>query len=486
MTLARSQDELQGVLRELRRLPRETEWAEFKQNLAEPEQIGEYISALANAAALHGKTRGYQVWGIHDETHEVVGTSFDPKAAKVGNEALENWLLKLLAPKINFQFHDVTDPDGKRLILLEITAAAHHPVQFKSVEFIRVASYKKKLKEFPELERELWRVFDRQPFETLYAADGLSASDALGLLDHVAYFDLLGRSLPDGHDAILRALAEDDMVVRGDDGRWCVTNLGAVLFAKRLGDFPTLRRKAVRVIRYRDTGRTRAEGEVESERGYAVDFERLVDAADPATERGDTVRKTEVRPFPKLAVDELLANAMIHQDFSVTGAGPMVEVFPDRMEVTNPGEPLVAVDRFVNTPPKSRNEQLASFMRRIDLCEERGSGVDTVVEEAEKALLPAPLFEVPAGSTRSVLFAFRPLAEMDKSDRVRACYLHACLRYENRNYMTNASLRERFGISASNSAQASRYIKEALDAEVIRLQDPNAATKLRRYLPVWA
>ena len=190
--------------------------------------------------------------------------------------------------------------------------------------------------------------------------------------------------------------------------------------------------------------------------------------------------------FPELAVRELVANALIHQDFFVTGAGPMVEIFDDRMEITNPGEPLVAAERFVDLPPKSRNEALASLMRRFRICEERGSGIDKVVFQVELYQLPAPIFEVPRGSTRAVLFAHRPLREMDKADRVRACYLHACLKYVNRDFLTNPSIRERFGIKPENKAMASRYIREAIDEGMIKPYDEGAARNLRKYLPYWA
>jgi predicted HTH transcriptional regulator len=164
----------------------------------------------------------------------------------------------------------------------------------------------------------------------------------------------------------------------------------------------------------------------------------------------------------------------------------MVEIFEDRMEISNPGQPLVKTDRFLDTPPRSRNEALASFMRRIGVCEERGSGVDKVVFQTELYQLPAPAFEVVGENTRAVLFAHRPLAKMDKDDRVRACYLHACLRYVSRNFMTNTSLRERFGIDVKNSAIASRLIKEALEAGVIRPYEEGAARKLMKYVPIWA
>ena len=164
----------------------------------------------------------------------------------------------------------------------------------------------------------------------------------------------------------------------------------------------------------------------------------------------------------------------------------MVEIFDDRIEITNPGDPLVNTDRFVDAPPKSRNEALASLMRRFRICEERGSGIDRVVAEVEAFQLPAPLFEAPVGSTRSVLFAHKPLSGMGKAERIRACYMHACLRYVIGRPMNNASLRERFDISKENAAQASRLLKEALHSRVIAIRDPEAGTRSRTYLPFWA
>ena len=190
--------------------------------------------------------------------------------------------------------------------------------------------------------------------------------------------------------------------------------------------------------------------------------------------------------FPELAVRELVANALIHQDFFITGAGPMVEIFDDRIEITNPGVPLVDSQRFVDTPPKSRNEALASLMRRIGICEERGSGWDKVASLTELYQLPAPLIEVTEGHTRVVLFASRPLNKMTKADRIRAVYLHACLRYVNRENLTNTSVRKRFGIEQQNIAAASRLIKEAVDAGLIAPYDATAAPKMMRYIPWWA
>jgi predicted HTH transcriptional regulator len=199
----------------------------------------------------------------------------------------------------------------------------------------------------------------------------------------------------------------------------------------------------------------------------------------------EALRKT-VPMYPTVAVRELVANALIHQDFFIRGAGPTVEIFADRLEVTNPGAPLVGADRFLDLPPQSRNESIASLMRRMGICEERGSGIDKVVAETENFQLPAPLFEVRGDATRAVLFAHRPLDKMDRDDRIRACYLHACLKYVNNDQLTNSSVRARFRIEEKNSATASRIIKEAVEAGVIVAVDPGAGRKFMRYVPRWA
>jgi ATP-dependent DNA helicase RecG len=164
----------------------------------------------------------------------------------------------------------------------------------------------------------------------------------------------------------------------------------------------------------------------------------------------------------------------------------MIEIFSDRMEITNPGLPLVKTERFLDTPPRSRNEALASFMRRLGICEERGSGIDKVVFQTEFYQLPAPIFETVEGSTRAILFAHRALKDMDRADRSRACYLHACLRYVERDPMTNSTLRERFGIDEKNSAMASRIIGDAMEDNLVKPCDTGQGKKYAKYLPYWA
>jgi len=488
MTIDKNIEYIEGLLRELRSLPKETGWVEFKEGNSDPQAIGEYISALANSAVLCGKSQAYLVWGIRDETHEAVGTDFCPKQKKKGNEELENWLLRLLKPKILFHFYEI-QIESKNVVVLEIKRASHQPVQFQGIEYIRVGSYKKKLKEHPEKERELWRLFDETPFEEQIALEDASEEDVLKLIDYPSYFDLLGLSLPDNRDGILSRLNKDNMLVKSETGNWNITNLGAILFAKKLGDFKHLNRKSIRVVVYKGNSRIETLKEYDGTKGYAAGYEGLIEFINnllPSNEIIEQALRKTVPMYPELAIRELVANAIIHQDFSMTGTGPMVEIFKDRMEITNPGKPLVETDRFLDSPPKSRNESLASFLRRVGICEERGSGIDKVVFQTEVFQLPAPVFEGTPEHTRAVLFSHRPFNKMSKSDRVHACYLHACLKYVNREMMTNSTIRDRFRIEKVNSAIASRIIGATLEANLIRPFETGMSRKYKKYVPFWA
>lgn len=486
--LSPSPEYLSGLLVELCKQPAETGWLEFKENNAAPEDIGEYLSALSNSAALLGKAQAYLVWGVRDSDRAVVGTSFRPALAKKGNEALENWLLRLLDPHLHFRFHEFTHA-GLPVVILEIPRASHRPTQFQGVDFIRVGSYRQKLKDHPQLAKDLWRVFDTTPFEELVALGHVDDATVLSLLDYPACFELLQQPHPEDRAAILARLADHRLIVANPAGQWDITRLGAILFARSLDDFPVLARKAVRVVVYEGKGRLKTLREQVLRKGYAAGFTALIDlirALLPRSEKIGHALRREVPIYPDEAVRELIPNALIHQDFSVTGAGPMIEIFSDRMEITNPGAPLVSPDRFLDTPPRSRNEGLASFMRLAGICEERGSGVDKVVAAVERHQLPAPLFEKPDGFTRATLFAAKTLREITRAERSHACYLHACLRHVERDPMTNASLRARFGIEEHNKATASRVIADALKDGLIRALDPNQGKKFAKYLPHWA
>ena len=480
---------INSIVEESRKYLYEQPWIEFKHNNCDPQEIGEYISALSNTAALFNQEYAFLIWGIDDKTHEIIGTSFVPQETKVGNQGLELWISTQLDPQIQFFFH-TTEIKGKPLVLLEISCAHSAPVKFKSVDYIRIDSYKKKLKDFPDTERELWAIFSKKPFETMIAMENVSGDFVLRELDYSSYFELLSQDLPSDKAKILEVLLDDKIICKAETGNYNITNLGAILFAKRLSDFPSLARKAVRVIKYEGSGRTGAASKEQvGEKGYACGFEGLIMYITnllPNNEiMGKALRKV-VPMYPDIAVRELVANCLIHQNFFMQGTSPLIEIFSDRMEITNPGSPLIDKARFVDHPPISRNEQLASFMRRIGVCEERGSGYDKVVFETEYYQLPAPEIEIYNDHTKVILFAHKEYAQMSKEDRYRACYLHACLKRVNRDYMTNASLRERFNIDRKNISMVSRLLSETCAMGLIYVSPDSTSDKNRKYLPFWA
>lgn len=480
--------QLERLLAGLCRLPGEREWLEFKENNGSPDMIGETVSALSNGARLRSEPFGYLVWGVADGNHALVGTAFQPELARKGNEALEHWLVRMTSPRLDLRFHELHSA-GLRMVILEIPAALHTPVQFAGTEYIRVASLNKPLKNYPEKERELWQVLNASRFEQGIAQAGLDADDVLRLLDYPKYFELTGQPLPSGKQGVLDRLVADGLAVDGRQG-WSVTNMGAVLFAKNLGDFGALGRKGLRVVQYAGKNRIQTVREAPGNKGYAVGFEgaiAYIHALLPVSEQIGQALRREVRTYPELAIRELVANALIHQDFTLTGTGPMVELFEDRIEITNPGRPLVDTLRMMDEPPRSRNESLAALMRRMNICEERGSGIDKVVFQVELFQLPAPSFVLKEQAMVVTLYAYRALKDMSKDDRTRACYQHACLKYVSNEVLTNASLRERFEISEGNSAQASRIIAETVEAGLIKPTNPdNKSRKLMQYQPFWA
>ena len=225
-------------------------------------------------------------------------------------------------------------------------------------------------------------------------------------------------------------------------------------------------------------------------KGYAIGFEEVIryinDQLPQNEEIGEALRK-EVRMYPQIAIRELVANALIHQDFHITGSGSTVEMFSDRMEITNPGVPLIDTLRFIDEPPKSRNEQLVGLMRRMAICEERGSGIDKVIFHIELFQLPAPDFRVSEESTIAVLYGPREFGQMNREERIRACYQHACLQYVSGKHMTNASLRKRLGIKDDNYPTALKIIKDALKLGLIRSRiEKMGSKKNSSYVPFWA
>lgn len=223
-------------------------------------------------------------------------------------------------------------------------------------------------------------------------------------------------------------------------------------------------------------------------KGYGVGFEELIkyiEAIVPSEEIIKGAFRTKENTYPTIAIREIVANALIHQDFTVSGTGPLVEIFDDRIEVTNSGRLLVDVNRIIDNPPKSRNEKLASLMRNLRICEELGTGWDKIVIACELMQLPAPKIEIYEESTKVTLFSKISFTNLSAEEKLWSCYLHACIKYVQGENITNSSLRDRFALPESSSGSISRLIKEAVNRKMIKPVDPDTAPRYMKYIPIW-
>jgi predicted HTH transcriptional regulator len=465
--------------------PKETEWLEFKHNFHSKEEIGERISALSNSAYLCSMPFGYIVFGINDENRDVVGTDLYGKQKMVGNEELESWLSTRLNPRIDFEIIDDYDYENKgHICIFKIPATVNRPVSFLHEEYVRVGTVTRKLKDYPSKEAKIWKGGQRL-LEKIILKKALSNQEVLSFLSVETYFDMMYLPLPQDTNGILDRFLSEHLVIKDEIG-YSITELGAILFAKRLSDFEGLKRKMVRVIVYKGKSKIETIREQAFDKGYAIIFTDMISWINsqlPANEEiGQALRK-DARMYPEIAIRELAANMLIHQDFTEQGF-PMIEIYSDRIEISNPGQPLISVERFIDEY-QSRNDSLADIMRRMGICEEKGSGMDKTIFNIELFQLPPVRFQVQKSRTTTTLFSYRKFSEIDKLERIRACYQHACLKYVSNDKMNNQSLRIRLGIEDKNYPMASRIIKDTLEAKLIKEEGQNGGAR-HNYVPYWA
>lgn len=460
----------------------EAETVEFKENNFNKIEIGKRISALANSANLLDEKKAYLIFGISNE-RKIVGTKFNPKTEKTGNELLELWLNKMLTPRTDFYIYEFTF-DGKNIVLFEISPAITQPIKFQNIAYIRINSTTPKLQDYPEKERKIWQNIDKKSFGKGIAKESLTVSDILELLDYAKFFSLTKQEIPTKTVRFVEKMAEYNLVKKNFNNDFDITNLGAILFAKDLSQFSTLKRKVVRVVIYKGDSRIDILKDQEKNLGYAVTFENLINFINDQLPSNEEITKTfrqEKKMYPELAIREFVANALIHQDFTISGVCPLVEVFDTRIEITNAGIPLIDTERFIDHAPISRNEDLASFMRQIGFCEELGSGIDRALTQISIYQLPAPKFEVGDNFTRVILYSYKKLNDMTIEDKIRACYQHTVLKWVEGRKMTNKSLRKRLGISKGNYPAASKIIAESIKSKKIKESE-----KIKEYIPIWA
>lgn len=459
--------------------PAETEQLEFKQ----AKQSFSKTDLLRYCVALANERGGYLILGVTDKPpRRVVGSQAFPSVTVL------NEVKALIVQKLGFRVEttELQHPDGRVLVFEIPSRPLGQPQAFEGAYLMRAGENLVAMT--PDVLRAIFAE-DQQDWFTQPARPEASPDDVIALLDTQTYFELLNRPYPTTRDAVLERLQSEGFIQPAALG-WIITNLAAVLLARKLDAFsPALARKAPRVIVYEGINKLKTLDETIGQRGYAVSFEGLVDfvhRAAPQNHFIEEVVREEVKMFPKQALRELIANALVHQDFLATGASVMIEMYSDRVEISNPGLPPIPAERFIDEY-RSRNEQLADIMRRFGICEEKGSGIDKVIAAAEVYQLPAPDFRIGETRTTAVLFAYQDFADMNKTDRIRACYQHCCLLYISNRQMSNQTLRERFRLGANQTGTASNIIRATKDAGLIRSDTSDSeSTRYARYLPFWA
>ncbi len=455
--------------------PHENENLEFKEAKAQYDhtKLFRYSVALANEGG------GKLILGITDKRPRAVcGSAAFPSPEDIARRIFEKVRFRVDVEVVNHPF-------GRVVVF-------HIPSRPRGTAYHLEGAYYMRSTEdtVPMSEDRLRHIFNEGKVEWSLepAMLDVSSEDVVKLLDTPSYFDLLELPYPSAREAVLAKFASEELLIRSGS-TWAITNLGALLFAKNLEAFEGLRRKAPRVVVYGGQGKDAIKRDLTGVKGYAVGFEGLIEFINSQTPSNEVVEQAlrrQVKLFPELAIRELVANALVHQDLTETGASVMIELYADRLEISNPGVPLTAPDRFIDEY-RSRNETLAGLMRRLGVCEELGSGIDKVVANAEAYQLPAPDFRVATYRTTAVLFAHKEFAEMDREERIRACYQHASLRYVLNQRMTNQTLRERFKLSEGKAETVSRIIRDAVDAGRIKPEDPTSGSKrYARYVPFWA
>jgi len=446
------------------------------------ERLTEHLCAFANLP-----DGGFMVFGVDNEARPV-GVGQDQiegicnTLANLGRDAVD--------PPLQLH-HGVEVLDGVPLLFVHIPEQAHKPVhrRGKSIEesWIRSGGTTRKAS---RAEIGALMLHSSAPrWEELRASALLRPDQIFEQLDLTAIRGLLQRPAIDDPGERLRWACEEKLIVPDGDGYY-VTNLGAISAGRELSAFDRLARKCLRVIRYAGANKVDTIGETVNRKGYAVGFEGLIEYLKQILPHSEVIRQSlrqQVTMYPEIALRELIANALIHQDFTVGGAGPLIEIFTDRVTITNPGGllPGKRLDRLIGTTPQSRNEALASAFRQYRICEERGTGFQKVVAAIELFGLPPLTVRQEENALQVTLHAPRAFADMSLPERVEACYQHAVLQYLSNQPLTNTSLRRRFKLHDKQRNQITHLIGEAVEKGRIKRKDDSGGNKFAEYLPYW-
>jgi len=437
------------------------------------QKLYKYCVALANEGG------GFLLLGVADK----------PPRAVVGTQAFNNpvAMAEKLFEAVGFRvdIEEVEHPDGRVLVF-------HIPSRPRGTAYDLEGAYLMRSGEqlVPMSEDQLRKIFaEGEPnWGEEHSVTGFDAQSVIERLDTQTFFELVKHPYPTDRVGVIDRLRQERLIDELGD-TYAIRRLGALLLARRLEDFPDLARKAPRVVVYSGASKLETKLDQPGTKGYAVGFQGLIHFVMgqlPQNEVIEDALRKEVKLIPEIVIRELVANALIHQDLTLTGASVMIEIYSNRVDISNPGDPVVPVERFIDGY-QSRNEHLADLMRRMGICEEKSSGIDRVINAAEVYQLPAPDFR--SGHQRTIVTIYGPkdFEDMDRDDRVRACYQHCALKWVMSERMTNQTLRHRFHLPESKSASVSQVIAATIEANLVKPDEKvRGSKKFARYLPFWA
>jgi len=389
--------------------------------------------------------------------------------------------------------HSVEDFNGEKILLILVKESETKPAHLRgdpNKAFVRSCGTSRKAS---RAELGAFMLNSKTPkWEELRASSLIPDAELPNKLDTVTIFKLLERKEFSSAAEVFAWLETEKFISREPAGGGYLTNLGAIAAAHKLSEFPDLARKAVRVVTYSGFDKSKAKEEKVGQKGYAVGFQGLLKFIVNALPKSEVIKnalRIESPVYPEIALREIIANALVHQDFSITGTGPLIEIYDDRIEVSNPGSllPSKEPNRLIGTQPESRNQELANAFMRYRICEQRGSGLIKAGLQAEFCGLPPIEFFSGPNYFKVTLHSPRTFAEMTGKERLAACYQHATLRHVGRAVMTNKSLRERLKMSEKQRSKVSMLIQDAITEGLIKVADPqNKSKKYAEYLPYWA
>ena len=359
-------NKLETIVRCLCSKDDEQEWFEFKENWFEPVQLGEYVSALSNAATYHSEENGYFIWGVDDSTHEIVGTKFN-QYRDYNKEPYQNYLARNLSPSIGFEFDEISI-DGKRVVVLTIPSAKSVPTAFNESRYIRIGSSKANLKDYPEREKKLFRLLDQgiDTIENIPAKyQDLKFSKLFGyfgskgiVLREETFEDNLGLRTSDGEYNLMAQLLSDDSHMPMRVSIFTGLTKGSNLFSVREFGNDCLLYTLDELLRYGD-----------------------VLNIIQADERDRVVERKDVPLFDDKAFREAIINAVLHNAW-VEGNEPMITVYSDRLEIISRGTlaPKQTMEGFFLGRSVPVNKKLSEIFIQLHISEKSGRGVPKIVE----------------------------------------------------------------------------------------------------------